>query len=63
MKEYIEEAIQKIGTEDLVLYFPDAGAAKRYSDLFSLYQFVALTLLSIQNLSLYLVVICPSLLE
>ena len=34
-KEYIEEAIQKIGRRNLVLYFPDSGAAKRYSDLFS----------------------------
>lgn len=33
-KEYIERAIQKIGMRNLVLYFPDAGAAKRYSDLF-----------------------------
>lgn len=33
-KEYIEEAIQKVGMRNLVLYFPDAGAAKRYSDLF-----------------------------
>lgn len=33
-KEYIEKAIQKVGMRNLVLYFPDAGAAKRYSDLF-----------------------------
>lgn len=33
-KEYIEKAIQKIGMRNLILYFPDAGAAKRYSDLF-----------------------------
>ena len=33
-KEYIEQAIAKIGERNLVLYFPDAGAAKRYSDLF-----------------------------
>lgn len=34
-KEYIEKAIQKVGMRNLVLYFPDNGAAKRYSDLFS----------------------------
>lgn len=33
-KDYIKKAIQKIEKEDLVLYFPDSGAAKRYSDLF-----------------------------
>lgn len=32
--EYIGKVIQKIGMRNLVLYFPDAGAAKRYSDLF-----------------------------
>ena len=32
-KEYIEEAIKTI-SKDVVLYFPDAGAAKRYSSLF-----------------------------
>lgn len=32
-KEYIEKAINFL-PENLVLYFPDAGAAKRYSDLF-----------------------------
>lgn len=32
-KEYIEKAIKSL-PENLVLYFPDAGAAKRYSDLF-----------------------------
>lgn len=32
-KEYIEEAVRVL-PENLVLYFPDAGAAKRYSDLF-----------------------------
>lgn len=32
-KEYVEKAI-KFLPENLVLYFPDAGAAKRYSDLF-----------------------------
>ena len=33
-KIYIENAINKVGMRNLVLYFPDAGAAKRYSDLF-----------------------------
>jgi ribose-phosphate pyrophosphokinase len=33
-KEYVDKAISKIGMRNLVLYFPDAGAAKRYSDLF-----------------------------
>jgi ribose-phosphate pyrophosphokinase len=32
-KEYIEKVIENI-SDDIVLYFPDAGAAKRYSDLF-----------------------------
>ena len=32
-KEYIEKVIENL-PENLVLYFPDAGAAKRYSDLF-----------------------------
>nr|WP_142411393.1 phosphoribosyltransferase family protein [Clostridium sp. Marseille-P7770] len=32
-KEYIENAMSKIG-KNIVLYFPDAGAAKRYSNLF-----------------------------
>lgn len=32
-KEYIEDAINSI-QDDVILYFPDAGAAKRYSDLF-----------------------------
>lgn len=34
-KEYIKRTITEINTPDLVLYFPDAGAAKRYSELFS----------------------------
>ena len=33
LQEYIEAVITEL-PEDLVLYFPDAGAAKRYSDLF-----------------------------
>lgn len=33
-KDYIKKAIQNIEKDDLVLYFPDSGAAKRYSDLF-----------------------------
>lgn len=33
-KNYIKKAIQNIKKDDLVLYFPDSGAAKRYSDLF-----------------------------
>lgn len=33
-KKYVDKAISKIGMRNLVLYFPDAGAAKRYSDLF-----------------------------
>ena len=32
-KKYISETIEAIG-KDIVLYFPDNGAAKRYSDLF-----------------------------
>ena len=32
-KDYIKDAIRQI-SDDIVLYFPDAGAAKRYSDLF-----------------------------
>lgn len=32
-KNYIKDAIRQI-SDDIVLYFPDAGAAKRYSDLF-----------------------------
>ena len=32
-RDYIKEAIRQI-SDDIVLYFPDAGAAKRYSDLF-----------------------------
>ena len=32
-KEYIDKAMKEI-SDDVVLYFPDAGAAKRYSDLF-----------------------------
>ena len=39
-KKYIEQAIAKIGERNLVLYFPDAGAAKRYSDLFPELQYV-----------------------
>ncbi len=33
-KEFIEYTIFAIGKENLIFYFPDAGAAKRYSDLF-----------------------------
>lgn len=33
-KEFIDATIFAIGKENLVFYFPDAGAAKRYSDLF-----------------------------
>ena len=32
-RNYIKDAIRQI-SDDIVLYFPDAGAAKRYSDLF-----------------------------
>ena len=32
-RDYIKDAIKQI-SDDIVLYFPDAGAAKRYSDLF-----------------------------
>ena len=32
-RDYIKDAIRKL-SDDIVLYFPDAGAAKRYSDLF-----------------------------
>lgn len=33
-EKYIENAINDIGMNDLILYFPDLGAAKRYSELF-----------------------------
>lgn len=33
-KVYINKAISKIGMRNLVLYFPDSGAAKRYAGLF-----------------------------
>lgn len=33
-KEYISEVIEYIPEKNIVLYFPDAGAAKRYADLF-----------------------------
>lgn len=32
-RDYIKDAIRQI-SDDIMLYFPDAGAAKRYSDLF-----------------------------
>lgn len=36
-KEYVERAINKINSDDnLVLFFPDEGSMKRYSDLFEL---------------------------
>lgn len=34
-KDYIDKAISKIGMRNLVLYFPDSGAAKRYASLFA----------------------------
>ena len=41
-KEYIEEAIRDIEKDDseLVLFFPDAGASKRYSSMFPRYKYV-----------------------
>ena len=33
-KDYIDKAISTIGMRNLVLYFPDSGAAKRYAGLF-----------------------------
>lgn len=33
-EKYITDAIEYIPEKNIVLYFPDAGAAKRYSDLF-----------------------------
>lgn len=33
-KNYIDEVISKIGTENLVFYFPDNGAVKKYADLY-----------------------------
>ena len=33
-KEFVEEVIAEIGKENLIFYFPDAGAAKRYGELF-----------------------------
>lgn len=35
-KKYVEKVIQKIGRERLVLFFPDEGAMKRYSNMFGL---------------------------
>jgi len=34
--EYIDEVIDRIDDGDLILYFPDEGASKRYSKLFDL---------------------------
>lgn len=33
-KKYVDKVISKIGMRNLVLYFPDSGASKKYSDLF-----------------------------
>ena len=33
-RKYIRKTISEINATDIVLYFPDSGAAKRYSDLF-----------------------------
>ncbi len=33
-REYIDEVIEQISKENLILYFPDAGSSKRYSDCF-----------------------------
>lgn len=40
-KIYIKEVIKRIEKDntDLILYFPDAGAAKRYSDMFPKYKY------------------------
>lgn len=35
-KAYIEEAIDVIGTDNLMLFFPDEGSMKRYADMFAL---------------------------
>lgn len=42
-KEYIEEIINfdiHKDSEELILYFPDAGASKRYSDLFPRFKYI-----------------------
>ena len=36
-KEYIQKAIKTLGHEDLVLFFPDEGAQKRYGEMFPYY--------------------------
>lgn len=35
-KKYVEKVIQRIGREKLMLFFPDEGAMKRYSNMFEL---------------------------
>ena len=35
-KKYVEKVIQKIGKNKLMLFFPDEGAMKRYSNMFDL---------------------------
>lgn len=41
-KKYIDEVIAEIEKDDseLVLYFPDAGASKRYADMFPKYKYI-----------------------
>lgn len=35
-KKYVEKVLEKIGTENVMLFFPDEGAMKRYSGMFAL---------------------------
>ena len=41
-KEYIDKTIAEINTDDteIILYFPDAGASKRYSSMFPKYKYI-----------------------
>lgn len=39
-EKYIHGAIERINSANLVLYFPDAGACKRYSDMFPEYKYI-----------------------
>lgn len=35
-KKYVEKVLEKIGTDNVMLFFPDEGAMKRYSSMFAL---------------------------
>lgn len=35
-QKYVEEAIERIGDDNLMLFFPDEGSMKRYADMFDL---------------------------